>query len=307
MRHALGEFGGATRRTSAAALLSDPGRREADLLAARRSCAGRAATARSACAAARSRKLGRILAKLDRGAAADPRDAGGARVDRGHGGRRCRAPQSLVLRSLLDPRLAEATLASARAASSCGRSSARCATRSPPTIVHGGEKINVIPSQVELELDGRSLPGFGPDDLIARGARARRRRTSSSSSSATTPARPSRISRICRRCREIIRELDPDAVPVPMLQIGVTDGRFFSRLGIQTYGFLPLRLPHGLRVHEARSTPPTSASPPTRCASAPRPSRARSSGTADEAARPRRDEVPRPARPSTPRSRAGTR
>jgi acetylornithine deacetylase/succinyl-diaminopimelate desuccinylase-like protein len=41
----------------------------------------------------------------------------------------------------------------------------------------------------------------------------------------------------------ILRELDPGAIPVPMLQVGVTDGRFFSRLGIQTYGFLPLNLP----------------------------------------------------------------
>ena len=38
---------------------------------------------------------------------------------------------------------------------------------------------------------------------------------------------------------------DPTAVPVPMLQPGVTDGRFLSRAGIQTYGFLPLRLPEG--------------------------------------------------------------
>jgi acetylornithine deacetylase/succinyl-diaminopimelate desuccinylase-like protein len=34
------------------------------------------------------------------------------------------------------------------------------------TIVHGGEKINVIPSEVELQLDGRLLPGFAPDDLV---------------------------------------------------------------------------------------------------------------------------------------------
>ena len=32
---------------------------------------------------------------------------------------------------------------------------------------------------------------------------------------------------------------------MPLLQAGVTDGRFFSRLGIQTYGFLPMRLPEG--------------------------------------------------------------
>jgi acetylornithine deacetylase/succinyl-diaminopimelate desuccinylase-like protein len=32
---------------------------------------------------------------------------------------------------------------------------------------------------------------------------------------------------------------------VPLLLSGVTDGRFFSRLGIQTYGFLPMLLPEG--------------------------------------------------------------
>ena len=31
--------------------------------------------------------------------------------------------------------------------------------------------------------------------------------------------------------------------PCPLLLSAVTDGRFFSRLGIQTYGFLPMSLP----------------------------------------------------------------
>jgi acetylornithine deacetylase/succinyl-diaminopimelate desuccinylase-like protein len=39
-----------------------------------------------------------------------------------------------------------------------------------------------------------------------------------------------------------LRELDPQGIAVPMLMVGVTDARFFARLGIQTYGFLPLRL-----------------------------------------------------------------
>jgi acetylornithine deacetylase/succinyl-diaminopimelate desuccinylase-like protein len=30
---------------------------------------------------------------------------------------------------------------------------------------------------------------------------------------------------------------------VAMVPPGITDGRFFSRLGIQTYGFLPMQLP----------------------------------------------------------------
>ena len=41
----------------------------------------------------------------------------------------------------------------------------------------------------------------------------------------------------------VLGELDATAKPIPMLLPGVTDGRFFSRLGIQTYGFLPMQLP----------------------------------------------------------------
>jgi acetylornithine deacetylase/succinyl-diaminopimelate desuccinylase-like protein len=34
------------------------------------------------------------------------------------------------------------------------------------TIVRGGEKINVIPSKITVELDGRLLPGFSSDDML---------------------------------------------------------------------------------------------------------------------------------------------
>ena len=56
------------------------------------------------------------------------------------------------------------------------------------TIVRGGSALNVIPSEIEVEIDGRLLPGFGPDDLLGElrdivGA------TSSSRCCATTRAR----------------------------------------------------------------------------------------------------------------------
>ena len=44
---------------------------------------------------------------------------------------------------------------------------------------------------------------------------------------------------------DILREAEPGSVPIPLLLSGVTDSRFFSRLGIQTYGFLPMPLPAG--------------------------------------------------------------
>ena len=60
----------------------------------------------------------------------------------------------------------------------------------------------------------------------------------------------------------VIRELDPEGIPVPLLQIGVTDGRFFSRAGVQTYGFLPMRLPETITprlIHAADERVPVDA------------------------------------------------
>jgi acetylornithine deacetylase/succinyl-diaminopimelate desuccinylase-like protein len=52
-------------------------------------------------------------------------------------------------------------------------------------------------------------------------------------------------------------------VPVPVLQGGVNDARFFSQLGIQNYGFLPLQLPGDFRftglIHAADERVPADA------------------------------------------------
>ena len=71
---------------------------------------------------------------------------------------------ALLLRRLLDPRTADLA---ARALGPRGRQLSRVIRNTvSPTIVHGGDKINVIPSEIELQLDGRILPGQTPDDLI---------------------------------------------------------------------------------------------------------------------------------------------
>jgi acetylornithine deacetylase/succinyl-diaminopimelate desuccinylase-like protein len=112
------------------------------------------------------------------------------------------------------------------------------------TIVRGGEKINVIPAEVELEVDGRALPGCTPDDLIGE------LRTAIGDDVEIDvvrhdPGLAEPDLSLLDTLGDILRELDPEAIPVPMMQIGVTDARFFSRIGIQTYGFLPLNLPEG--------------------------------------------------------------
>jgi acetylornithine deacetylase/succinyl-diaminopimelate desuccinylase-like protein len=109
------------------------------------------------------------------------------------------------------------------------------------TIVRGGSAVNVLPSEIEVELDGRLLPGYGPDDLLSElrdiigkdiDLEVLRHDEGPTGADMT----------FFGALAGVLRELDPDGVPIPMLLPAVTDARHLSPLGIQTYGFMPLRL-----------------------------------------------------------------
>ncbi len=130
------------------------------------------------------------------------------------------------------------------------------------TLVTGGDKINVIPSEVRLQLDGRLLPGFTPDDLIAElrelipvpfEARVVRH----------DPGPETVDWTLYPLLKEVLEAADPEARAVPLLLSGVTDGRHFARLGIQTYGFAPMKLPPSLNfsrlIHAADERIPVEA------------------------------------------------
>ena len=110
------------------------------------------------------------------------------------------------------------------------------------TIVGGGEKENVIPDTIELTLDGRLLPGFGPEQLFAE-LRALTGVEIDFEIGQHDPVSADPDLELFDTLAGALRELDPSAKAIPMLLPGVTDGRFFSALGIQTYGFLPMQLP----------------------------------------------------------------
>jgi acetylornithine deacetylase/succinyl-diaminopimelate desuccinylase-like protein len=51
-------------------------------------------------------------------------------------------------------------------------------------------------------------------------------------------------------------------VPIPLLLPGYTDARYVSKLGIQTYGYLPMRLPRHITmasIHGADERVPANA------------------------------------------------
>jgi len=61
---------------------------------------------------------------------------------------------------------------------------------------------------------------------------------------------------------QILKEADPEGMPVPYMLAGVTDGRHFARLGIENYGFTPMSLPDGFSfasVHAADERVPARA------------------------------------------------
>jgi acetylornithine deacetylase/succinyl-diaminopimelate desuccinylase-like protein len=166
----------------------------------------------------------------------------------------------LMIAQLLNPRLADAVL---NLLGERGRLFEPLLRNTvSPTILHGSSKINVIPSEVSVELDGRMLPGFQPDELIKElrpivGPQVELEVVRFDPG----PAEPDMG--WFDTLAGILKEADPQGVPIPLMLSGVTDGRFFSRLGIQTYGFLPMQLPEDFNftqtIHAADERIPTPA------------------------------------------------
>src|SRR2546428_839202 len=130
------------------------------------------------------------------------------------------------------------------------------------TIVSGGLKINVIPSEVRVQLDGRLLPGFGPEDMV-RELRAVVGPEPEIEVTLAGPAQPEVDLSQFDLFASVLQEADPGCVPVPSLVTGGTDARHFARLGIRTYGFLPLNIPADFNsshtIHAADERVPVSA------------------------------------------------
>jgi acetylornithine deacetylase/succinyl-diaminopimelate desuccinylase-like protein len=169
-------------------------------------------------------------------------------------------PNRDVLRALLRPRLTDRLLPLLKERAPVMEGLLRNTVNA--TIVHASDKVNVVPGFVDVELDCRALPGFGPDDvlpevqqLVGDDVELELVRYDAG------PPEP-RLDQF-DVLAGIIRELEPGAIPVPMLQGGVTDARFFARLGIQNYGFLPLKLPGDFRftglIHAADERVPADA------------------------------------------------
>ncbi|MBL8064216.1 MAG: M20/M25/M40 family metallo-hydrolase [Anaerolineales bacterium] len=131
-----------------------------------------------------------------------------------------------------------------------------------PTILQGSTKVNVIPSEISVELDGRLLPGQKPEDML-RELRAIVGKDVQLDVLQFEPGPSEPDMTMFNTLAGILKEADPEGIPIPLLLSGVTDGRFFSQLGIQTYGYLPMTLPEDFNfanvIHAADERVPAAA------------------------------------------------
>lgn len=117
------------------------------------------------------------------------------------------------------------------------------------TIVAGGDKVNVIPSEIVVDLDARLLPGQSTDDLL-RELHALVGDDVELEVGRAEPGPPEPDFGLFDLLSGVLKEADPTGTPIPMLLAAITDARHFGRLGIQGYGFTPMQLPADLRFTE---------------------------------------------------------
>jgi acetylornithine deacetylase/succinyl-diaminopimelate desuccinylase-like protein len=110
-----------------------------------------------------------------------------------------------------------------------------------PTMIQGGFRTNVIPSQAEATLDIRALPDENMDQLCAEIKRVVADPSVELVTNATRNrpiAPPSSIdSELFRALERTQKSMFPDAVTIPVMLTGATDMAQLRGKGVQAYGF----------------------------------------------------------------------
>jgi acetylornithine deacetylase/succinyl-diaminopimelate desuccinylase-like protein len=130
------------------------------------------------------------------------------------------------------------------------------------TIIRGGDKVNVLPSEIEVLLDGRLLPGCVPEDIIGE----LKDIIDDDIELEVIRYDPGPLEPdmgLFDTLATVLRTLDSEGIPIPYMLSASTDARFFSQIGIQTYGFIPMQLPESLDfaklIHAANERIPVEA------------------------------------------------
>ena len=116
-------------------------------------------------------------------------------------------------------------------------------------IKNSNDSINVIPEEAAVELDTRLVPRQKIEDVIKE-LETLLGDDCSIEVINYDPGPETVDFTLYDTLSDILKKCDPDAIPIPYIMSGVTDGRFFAALNIQTYGFTPMDLPKDFPLTE---------------------------------------------------------
>ncbi len=111
-----------------------------------------------------------------------------------------------------------------------------------PTVIQGGQKTNVIPSECTCQVDCRILPGVDPEMIksevqgLLAGFKDYEIEVLQTTPASESPA----DNDLYRAFAKVLKQLDPKAKMIPTLLTGASDSRFFREKGIVAYGFQPM-------------------------------------------------------------------
>jgi acetylornithine deacetylase/succinyl-diaminopimelate desuccinylase-like protein len=113
-----------------------------------------------------------------------------------------------------------------------------------PTMLQAGYKVNVIPTEATAYVDGRFLPGY-EDEFWDTLRELCGEDVEIEAISHQPPWEMPYDTELVDAMSRAVAAEDPDALVVPYLLSAGTDAKHFTKLGMRSYGFVPLRLPDG--------------------------------------------------------------
>lgn len=120
-----------------------------------------------------------------------------------------------------------------------------------PTMIQGGVKENIIPSECEAVFDCRILPGQNPmktlDMIKGLLKDVGLEKLQFEVIQANEPSESSSDTNLFRLIAEVLHESEANCSVAPDMLTGGTDSRFFRKMGSVCYGFQPMRadMPYG--------------------------------------------------------------
>ncbi|MGQ9625050.1 MAG: M20/M25/M40 family metallo-hydrolase [Candidatus Bathycorpusculaceae bacterium] len=120
-----------------------------------------------------------------------------------------------------------------------------------PTMIRGGVKENIIPSECEAIFDCRVLPGQTPQQAMEEVKSLLKdvglEKLEFETIQANDPSESPVENPLYEVIEGVLKEFEPSCSVAPILFTGGTDSRFFRKMGAVCYGFQPMRadIPYG--------------------------------------------------------------